>query len=74
MPARIELQLDEQTLERARQLAQARHCTLEQLLKELIERLGAAAAEDQDWAQLTAEQFLKGYASSDAIYDELPTG
>ncbi len=71
--ANIELQLDEQTLERARQLAQARHCTLEQLLKEIIEQLGASAAEDQDWAHLTAKQFLKGYAPSDAIYDDLPS-
>jgi hypothetical protein len=71
--ASIELQLDEETLERARQLAQARHCTLEQLLKEILEQLGAATAGDQDWALLTAEQFLKGYAPSDAIYDDLPS-
>lgn len=32
------------------------------------------AADDQDWAELTAGQFLKDYAPSDAIYDELPTG
>ena len=25
--------------------------------------------EDAEWAALTAEQFLKGYAESDAIYD-----
>ena len=30
--------------------------------------------EDPDWSQLTAEQFMKGYADSDAIYDELSTG
>ncbi len=30
--------------------------------------------EDRDWAQLTAEQFLKGYAESDALYDELSAG
>lgn len=71
---RIEIQLDEETLEHARRLAQARHCTLEQLLKEILERLGAAVAEDQDWAWLTAEQFLKGYAPSDAIYDKLSAG
>ncbi len=74
---RIELQLDEETLERARRLAQARHCTLEQLIQEIIEQLGAVEAargEDQAWAHLTAEQFLKGYAKSDAIYDELSAG
>ncbi|HEY7157720.1 MAG TPA: hypothetical protein VH575_27435 [Gemmataceae bacterium] len=29
------------------------------------------SSEDADWERLTAEQFLKGYADSDAIYDEL---
>ena len=33
-----------------------------------------AVGEDQEWARLTAEQFMKGYADSDAIYDELPAG
>lgn len=32
------------------------------------------SGEDQAWAQLTAEQFLKGYAEGDAIYDELSAG
>ena len=27
--------------------------------------------DDQDWKRLTAEQFLKGYSDSDAIYDKL---
>ncbi len=39
---RIELELDEQTLERARRLAEARRCTVGQLLKELIEQLEVA--------------------------------
>ena len=30
--------------------------------------------EDQNWSYLTAEQFLKGYAESDAIYDSLSAG
>ena len=29
------------------------------------------AEEDRDWGQLTAEQFLKGYAESDSLYDDL---
>ncbi|MGH7225627.1 MAG: hypothetical protein ACRELF_20610, partial [Gemmataceae bacterium] len=29
------------------------------------------SSEDADWARLTTEQFLKGYADSDAIYDQL---
>jgi hypothetical protein len=30
--------------------------------------------ENADWAALTAEQFLKGYAEGDAIYDQLSAG
>jgi hypothetical protein len=30
--------------------------------------------EEADWARLTAEQFFKGYADSDAAYDDLPGG
>ena len=30
--------------------------------------------DDEEWAQLAAEQFLQGYAPSDAVYDELPAG
>ena len=30
--------------------------------------------EDEDWDRLAAEEFLKGYADGDAIYDELPAG
>lgn len=29
------------------------------------------SSEDADWERLTAEQFLKGYADGDAIYDQL---
>jgi len=42
----IELQLDEQTLARARRLAEARNCTLEELVKELIEQIGVAEPAD----------------------------
>jgi hypothetical protein len=40
---RIELELDTQTIERARRLAEVRHCTVEQLLREMIENLGSTA-------------------------------
>ena len=30
--------------------------------------------EDQQWTELTAEQFLRGYADSDAIYDDVSAG
>ena len=31
------------------------------------------APEEQEWAALTRDQFLKGYADGDAIYDQLST-
>ena len=40
----IELQLDEQTLERARHLAESLHCTLEELIKKIIEQQGVIVA------------------------------
>jgi hypothetical protein len=30
--------------------------------------------EDTDWRNLTMDQFLEGYAESDAIYDQFPGG
>jgi hypothetical protein len=30
--------------------------------------------EDADWRRLAAEEFLKGYAPGDDIYDQLPDG
>jgi hypothetical protein len=30
-------------------------------------------SEEQDWQRLVTEQFFKGYAESDSIYDSLPT-
>ncbi len=29
--------------------------------------------EEREWAELTASQFLHGYADQDAVYDRLPT-
>lgn len=31
-------------------------------------------ADDQAWSTLTAEQFLRGYAPGDILYDDLPSG
>lgn len=31
-------------------------------------------AEERAWKHMAAEQFLKGYDESDAIYDQLPGG
>ncbi len=30
-----------------------------------------ASSEDKEWADLTKDQFLQGYADGDAIYDQL---
>jgi hypothetical protein len=43
---RIELELDERTLARARQLAASRHSTIEGLITALIEQLDVVAAVD----------------------------
>lgn len=53
---RIELELDEQTLERARRLAEARRCTVEQLIKEMIEHLGPAATPDDVFLGMFAQE------------------
>lgn len=42
----IELRLDKRTLDRARQLARARHCELEAVFAEAIERLPAVTMPD----------------------------
>ncbi|HEY7066013.1 MAG TPA: hypothetical protein VII06_31365 [Chloroflexota bacterium] len=36
--------------------------------------LVANESEPEAWAQLTADQFVRGYAPGDAIYDELSAG
>jgi hypothetical protein len=48
---------------------QLRH---EQPLRVIV--LVAESAEDAAWRELTVEQFQKGYADGDAIYDRLPAG
>ncbi len=53
---RIELQFDEETLERARRLAEARRCTLEQLLKEIIAQLGVDKAADDPFLGMFAQE------------------
>ncbi|MBI3989428.1 MAG: hypothetical protein HY347_07400 [candidate division NC10 bacterium] len=53
---RIELELDEQTLERARRLAEARRCTVEQLLKDMIEHLGVATPTDDVFLGMLAQE------------------
>ena len=50
----------------------ARQLPPEQPLRVLL--LVAEDAEAGDWESLAAEQFLQGYAESDALYDQLPAG
>jgi hypothetical protein len=53
---RIELELEEQTLERARRLAEAHRCTVEQLIKEMIEHLGAPTTTDDVFLGMFAQE------------------
>jgi hypothetical protein len=52
----IELQLDTQTLGRARKLAASRQCTLEELLKALIEHLEVAEPGDDRCLGMFADE------------------
>lgn len=52
----IELQLDTRTLENARRLAESRHCSLEELIKEVIERLGMAETASDPWVGMFADE------------------
>jgi len=52
----IELQIDEQTLERAQRLAESRRCTLEELIKEIIEQLGVAEAANDPFLGMFAHE------------------
>ena len=52
----IELQIDPQTLERARQLAASQKCTLEELIKTLIERLGTESQEHDHLVGMFADE------------------
>jgi hypothetical protein len=52
--------------------AVAAHLTPGQVVRVLI--LVAEPTEEQEWQQLTAAEFFKGYAESDRVYDNLPGG
>ena len=62
----VELQLDENTLDRARRIAELRHLTLEELLREIIERMAASeAAEDPILGMFSAEpELIDGIVSA----------
>ena len=59
----ITLQLDPQTLARARQLAASRHCTVEALLEECMEYLGMT--------ETAGDPFLGMFAQEPALIDHV---
>lgn len=60
---RIELELDEKTLARARELAETRRCSLDQLIKGLIEQGAMPAA--------SADSVLGMFADDPDLVDEV---
>ncbi len=60
---RIELELDERTLARARELAQTRHCSLDQLIKDFIEQGTKPAA--------STDTVLGMFADEPEVLDEV---
>lgn len=52
----IEPHLYSQTLAHVRQLAASRHCTIEALLKECLERLGVAEAAGDPFLEMCADK------------------
>jgi hypothetical protein len=53
---KIELQIDEQTLARALKLAASRHCTLEELIKEIIEQMGMSEVANAPFLGMFADE------------------
>lgn len=60
---KIEVQLDEQTLARAMKLAESRHCTLDELIKDVIGNLEAFEIGD--------EPFLGMFADDPELIDQV---
>lgn len=53
---KIELQLDEQTVARARKLAASRHCTLEELIKGIIEQMEMSETADDPFLGMFSDE------------------
>lgn len=60
---KIELQLDEQTLTRALKLAASRKCTLEDLIKEIIEQI--------EISETASEPFLGMFSDEPELIDQV---
>lgn len=59
----IELQLDDKTFEHAQRMAASRHRTIEALIKEIIEQLGASDS--------TEDPFLGMFADEPELMDQV---
>jgi len=53
---KIEIELDKQTLEDAKLLAEVRQCTLPELMAEVIKRLGSAKVTKDPWMGLFVDE------------------
>lgn len=53
---RIELELDEETLEQARQLAAKRQCTLEELIRDLLKQTEARESLQDPYLGMLADE------------------
>ena len=53
---KIEIELDKQTLEDAKLLAEVRQCSLPELMAEVIKRLGSAKVTKDPWMGLFADE------------------
>jgi predicted DNA-binding ribbon-helix-helix protein len=64
----IKLQVDEGTWSKAKQVAEARHCTVEDLIRELIDQLTTAAAtKDPLWGMMADEPDLMDQVLDSAL-------
>lgn len=53
---KIELYLDEKTISRALKLAESRRCSLEELIKEIIERLEVSESTNDPFLGMVADE------------------
>ena len=53
---KIEVQLDKHTLARAMKLAESRHCTLDELIRDMIENLETFEAADETFLGMFADE------------------
>lgn len=73
MEARVTIKLPESLRRQAKAVAALRGETIAEVLRARLEEYVQEAQADDNaaWKELTAQQFLAGYADSDAVYDTL---